>query len=50
MLILCGLPRVGMATRIVLGEDLLAAGGIDWKSYVALVGERASAQKVSAGR
>ena len=44
------LPLVGMATRIVLGEDLLAAGGIDWKTYVARVGERPSAQKVSADR
>lgn len=44
------LPLVGMASRIVLGEDLLAAGGIDWRSYVKLVGERASAQRVGADR
>lgn len=44
------LPLVGMASRIVLGEDLLAAGGVDWKSYVARIGERASAHKVSADR
>ena len=44
------LPLVGMATKSVLGEDLLAAAGIDWKSYAKLVGERPSAQKVNADR
>jgi glutathione S-transferase len=44
------LPLVGMATKIVLGEDLLAAAAVDWKGYARLVGERASAQKVSADR
>ena len=44
------LPLVAMSTRIVLGEDLLAAAGVDWKSYVKLVGERPSAQKVAADR
>jgi glutathione S-transferase len=44
------LPLVAMATKSVLGEDLLAAAGIDWKSYARLVGERPSAQKVSADR
>jgi glutathione S-transferase len=44
------LPLVGMATKLVLGEDLLAAAGIDWKSYSRLVGERPSAQKVVADR
>ena len=44
------LPLVGMATKSVLGEDLLAAAGIDWKSYARLVGERPSAQKVNADR
>lgn len=44
------LPLVAMATKIVLGEDLLAAGGVDWKSYVKLVGERPSAQRVTADR
>jgi glutathione S-transferase len=44
------LPLVGMASRIVLGEDLLAAAGVDWKSYVKLVGERPSAQRVNADR
>lgn len=44
------LPLVAMATRSVLGEDLLSAAGIDWKGYVKVVGERASAQRVTADR
>lgn len=44
------LPIVAMATRIIYGEDLLAAAGIDWKSYSKLVGERPSAQRVTADR
>ena len=40
----------GMATRIVYGEDLLAGAGVDWKAYAKVVGERPSAQKVSADR
>ena len=44
------LPIVGMATKIVYGEDLLAAGGVEWKDYAKLVGARPSAQKVAADR
>ena len=44
------LPLVGMATKAVLGEDLLATHGVDWKGYVKRVGERPSAQKVTADR
>ena len=44
------LPLVGMATRIVYGEDLLAGAGVDWKAYAKVVGERPSAQKVTADR
>jgi glutathione S-transferase len=44
------LPTVGMATKAVLGEDLLAAAGIDWKAYLKLLGERPSVQKVNADR
>lgn len=44
------LPLVAMATRIIYGEDLLAAAGIDWKGYGKLIGERASAQRVTADR
>ena len=44
------LPLVGMATKAVYGEDMLIAGGVDYKPYLKLVGERASAQKVVADR
>lgn len=44
------LPLVGMATRLVLGEDLLVANGVDWKAYAAFVGQRPHAQKVAAER
>ena len=44
------LPLVGLSSRIVLGEDLLAAGGVDWKTYAALIGQRSSALKVAADR
>jgi glutathione S-transferase len=44
------LPLVAMASKAVLGEDLLAAAGIDWKAYVKLIGERPSAQRVAADR
>ena len=44
------LPLVGMATRAVLGEDLLLAAGVDYKPYIKLIGERPSAQKVVADR
>lgn len=44
------LPLVGLASKLVLGEDLLAAAGIDYKPYIKLVSERPSAQKVVADR
>ena len=44
------LPLVGLATKVVYGEDLLAAAGVDWKAYVKLIGERPSAQRVAADR
>ncbi len=44
------LPLVALASKSVLGEDLLAAAGIDWKAYVKLIGERPSAQRVAADR
>jgi len=44
------LPLVAMASKIVLGEDLLAAGGVDWKPYIKRIGERPAAQKVAADR
>lgn len=42
------LPAVGNASKAVLGEDLLATAGIDWKPYVKLLGERESVQRVRA--
>ena len=44
------LPIVAMATKIVYGEDLLSAGGVDWKTYSRLVGARPAAQRVTADR
>jgi glutathione S-transferase len=44
------LPLVAMATRSVLGEDLLAAGGVDWKGYLKLFAERPSFVRVAADR
>jgi glutathione S-transferase len=44
------IPLVSLATKLVYGEDLIAAGGIDWKPYSRLVGERPSAQRVLADR
>jgi len=44
------LPLVAMATKAIYGEDLLGAAGIDWKSYTRMIGERPSAQKVTADR
>ena len=44
------LPLLSMASKLIYGVDLLAEGGVDWKPYIKLVGERPSAQKVSAER
>jgi len=44
------LPLVGMASKLVYGEDLLASAGVDWKAYTRMIGERPSAQKVAADR
>ena len=44
------LPLVAMATKVLYGEDALQAAGIDWKSYIKLVEQRPSAQKVTADR
>lgn len=44
------LPLVGQATKAIYGEDLLAAAGLDVKSYLKLVGTRASAQRVNTDR
>jgi glutathione S-transferase len=44
------LPLVAMATRTVLGSDLLADAGVDWKGYLKVVAARPSAQRVEADR
>ena len=44
------LPLVAMASKTIYGEDLLAAGGVDWKPYAKLIGERPHALKVAADR
>jgi glutathione S-transferase len=44
------LPLIAMASKAAFGEDLLLAGGLDTKPYIKLIGERPSAQKVTADR
>ena len=44
------LPLVALASKIVYGEDLLAAGGVEWKAYCALLAQRPSVQRVDADR
>lgn len=44
------LPTAAITTQLVLGEDLLAAHGIDWKSHAKLIEQRPSGQKVSVDR
>jgi glutathione S-transferase len=44
------LPLIGMSTKAVLGEDLLAAAGVDWKTYSRMIGERPAAARVTADR
>jgi len=44
------LPLVAMSSKIVFGEDLLAAHGIDWKGYTKLIAQRPSAQRVDSDR
>jgi glutathione S-transferase len=44
------IPLVSKVTKVVYGEDFVAAAGIDWKPYSQLVGQRPSAQRVSADR
>lgn len=44
------LPLVAMATQKIYGRDFLAEAGVDWKSYLKLVGERPAARRVTAER
>jgi glutathione S-transferase len=44
------LSVVSLATKAVYGEDLLVAGGIDWKPYAQFIAQRPAAQRVQADR
>jgi glutathione S-transferase len=44
------LPLVAMASKAVLGEDLLAAAGVDWRAYGKVIAERPTAQRVTADK
>lgn len=44
------LPLAAFASKLVCGEDLVAAAGIDWKGYVKMIEQRPAAQKVVADR
>jgi len=44
------LPLVALSSKLIYGEDLLAAQGVDWKGYAKLIGQRPSAQRVDADR
>lgn len=44
------LPAVAGATKAVLGTDLVADAGIDWKAHLKVLGQRPSVQKVNADR
>lgn len=44
------LPLVGVATKTVLGQDMLLEAGVDWKAYVKALSERPSVQRVEADR
>lgn len=44
------LPLAALASKLVCGEDLVAAAGIDWKAHAKLIEQRPSAQRVVADR
>jgi glutathione S-transferase len=44
------LPLVALSSKLIYGEDLLAAHGVDWKGYGRLIAQRPSAQRVDADR
>jgi len=41
---------ITMATQAIYGEDLLTAGGVDWRPYAKRLAERPSVQRVAADR
>jgi len=44
------LPLVAMSSKLVLGEDLLAGAGVDWKNHVKLLASRPAFARVAADR
>ncbi len=44
------LPLAAFASKLTGGVDLVAAAGMDWKTYVKLIEQRPTAQKVAADR
>lgn len=44
------LPLVAMTSKAIYGEDMLGTAGMDWKSYIRLIEQRPSAQKVTVDR
>ena len=44
------LPLVALSSKIIYGQDLLAAHGVDWKGYSQLIAQRPSAQRVDRDR
>jgi glutathione S-transferase len=44
------LPLVALGSKVIYGEDMLQSAGVDWKSYIKLIEQRPSAQKVTADR
>jgi len=41
---------ITMATQAIYGEDMLTAGGVDWRPYTKRLAERPSVQRVAADR
>ncbi len=46
----CAFPTVGTASKIIYGEDIFIANGLDYKPYMKMLGERASVARVLADR
>ena len=46
----CAFPTVGNAAKIIYGEDIFLANGMDYKPYMKMLGERASVARVLADR
>lgn len=44
------LPLAALASKLVCGEDLVEAAGIDWKAHSKLMEQRPSVQRVAADR